>query len=1456
MKIANYLLVILLIVTQVLFSQTADQPDGCAPLTVKFTPPSGLNNYFWDFKDGATSTLASPTNTFLNTGVYQVELKSGINGSLIGTVEVKVFSKPDPSITVDIAKGCAPLSVQFSDATNLSPSVSVSSYSWVFEDGGTATGSSVGHTFTTPGNFWVSLELNTTLPSCNVTKQFNNFINVSPPPNTSFQTTPDPPSSCTAPLSVSFTNTSSANSPLSYQWDLGNGTTSTNTNPPDANYTQDGIYNVSLTATDTNNCSSSASRIVSVGSPVADIQFPDTVCLGERNTIINLSSSGSINWDFGGGTFLGFASPDNPIIAYRTPGDKTIRINIQVGNCTADTTINTYVQNPSADFVSTPQFGCQLPFTISYDALESGLNYQWDFNGQDTSIEKSTTYTFPFINGENPYIIHQYDFLETTLIVSTNFGCKDTVTRSDTLFRPTALMMPNKVNGCLPLDVTFSDSSQFLTEDSLVKWEWFFGDGNSLVSNQDTSVTHTYNQAGVYQSYLIVTTLSGCTDTSFLTPIEVGDQIALSLSASPTTVCPGDTITLTGAVLNGNADSVKTWRFSNGNGTIPNPNDSSSVQFVYDINQLGTTISLSGEYNGCPSTVNLNPPIICQQPRAQIDYRSYCDSALVVQFYDSSVNVDRVHWQFGDGDTSILSNPRHEYSATGDYQVILKVERLNSPCPIDYDTVLIRVREIKADFTFDTIACKGVPHTLDASASNNVYENCYDGYTWSFSDSTMRPITTANSIDSVRFNLTGKQEITLVVKDFSGCRDTLTQSIDIYGVVADFTISDSSICAPATVNVTNQSTADTTLIQWDWNIGNDTTYSTKDIVHNYNNFKPIDTLQLIATDTLGCKDTLMKFINMYIPTSNYAIVDNTLCLGDSTFFSATDYTSQGSNLNFLWQFGNGDTSTQQNPHYLYPNAGNYTAQLLIEENSSGCQNSYNMNVQVENNPVAGFFTSNDSSNFICPNENVIFTDTTISNRTLTYSWNFGNGRSSNFPNPGTVYIDNRDYVVTMKVTMDPPFGCEDSISRILRVKGPSGNFSTDLGMDTICRLDSVLFTIKDTADVEQYVWDFGDGNTLSNVSPVSHQYTFVPPSGQTFAKLILSNSDGSCPSTIDTVIHIYQVIADFQRNDEIDTAFCFAPLQLTNVSNRATEWTWNFGDGNSMQMGNQFVYEYDSAGVYDITLTARNNNLNCNDSTTKRVILYPNPEFTISTDTICEGETTQILSSVNDTSWTYNWTAEPSLNINLADSAILDVSPILTTKFQLDVIDTNGCIASDTDTLAVINDLRLEDFDTIIVVGDRIDLPIYADAGLYNYTWTPTDGLSCLDCFPPSVQPLEKVEYNLLIADKLNCFNYNVDFIVDVHPETFIKMPTTFTPNGDGVNDIIYVEGWGIRELLSYQIFNRWGELVFETNNLKEGWDGTYKGKIQNNDLYVFKVRVSTWRDEEKALEGYINLVR
>ena len=213
----------------------------------------------------------------------------------------------------------------------------------------------------------------------------------------------------------------------------------------------------------------------------------------------------------------------------------------------------------------------------------------------------------------------------------------------------------------------------------------------------------------------------------------------------------------------------------------------------------------------------------------------------------------------------------------------------------------------------------------------------------------------------------------------------------------------------------------------------------------------------------------------------------------------------------------------------------------------------------------------------------------------------------------------------------------------------------------------------------------------------------------------------------------------------------------------------------------------------------------------------------------------------------------------MSDSTIYNPIALNVTKstyYTVAVTDSNNCTTIDSAFVFSVPDIVNPGLDTTIVIGDEVTLPIDNRNGSIFFTWTPTAGLSCLQCSHPVVHPLEDITYLVTMEDKFKCSTGNGIFIIRIKPETKVDVPTTFTPNGDGHNDIIYVKGWGIKDLIYFQIYNRWGELVFETSDLTVGWNGMYKGILQNNDLYVYKVKVLDYRDKELFKEGHINLMR
>jgi gliding motility-associated-like protein len=153
-------------------------------------------------------------------------------------------------------------------------------------------------------------------------------------------------------------------------------------------------------------------------------------------------------------------------------------------------------------------------------------------------------------------------------------------------------------------------------------------------------------------------------------------------------------------------------------------------------------------------------------------------------------------------------------------------------------------------------------------------------------------------------------------------------------------------------------------------------------------------------------------------------------------------------------------------------------------------------------------------------------------------------------------------------------------------------------------------------------------------------------------------------------------------------------------------------------------------------------------------------------------------------------------------------------------------------------------WDTTIVVGQQVVVPGYAGPG-FSYTWSPTSSLSCTNCPTPISSTTVDILYTAMVADSMGCFTATNSFSIHVEPLSSVDVPTAFTPNGDGVNDVIYVDGWGIRKLNYFRIYNRWGQLLFESNDINIGWDGNYNGVPQNMETYIYQVSVETYIDAE-----------
>jgi gliding motility-associated-like protein len=1436
-------------------AQTADITEGCAPLTVKFTAPSGVSSYFWDFKDGGTSILQNPVRIFTQPDTYVVEFKETSGGPVVGTVTITIFEKPNLDITANPSSGCAPLSTFLQENIAIDPGISVTDYSWTFGDGESGMGANVLHEYDEEGQFTVSLSITTNQENCDAEEIFQDFITVSEGPEAAFTTDPSPPVACTPPLEVSFTNQTPGDA-NTYLWIFGNGNVSDEENPPSQTYSADGDYVISLTATDAFGCSSTVTSSVKVGEPNANFLIPDTVCVGEAVQVQNLSGAGVYNWDFGPNASPTSSTATNPTVTYNEEGNYNISLSVTSGACQSDTTLTVFAQSLDPGFSLDPPFSCSAPFIVNFLANDqNAASYEWDFGDGSMSDEVNPVHEY-----ENPdttdFSVNSGLTFTASLTITTTAGCSASFTEEVSLSQPNALFMPDVAQGCVPLEVTFADSSSSLT--NIVEWIYLYGDGTVDTFTNAGPHTHIYTDPGDYDAQLIVTNIDGCRDTSYAVRIEAGDVLTPNFNVNQIKVCIGDTVKLTDFT---NSDEVDAWHFDTEGGRTFHCYGDSVLFWAFEHETGLMDVTLTVEYNGCFSSVTKNNFILVEGPLAKLDYELDCSNPFEVQFRDSSLSSTNILWDFGDGEISGQPNPVHTYDATGDYLVTLTAFNTGTSCPPSVDSVIVHIRDIEAVITLDTALCDGVTYDLDGSQSQDVDADCWKGYTWNFTFA--RPLTTQDSITQQLFDSPGPHTVTLETMDINGCRDTATLDVTVYQIAAAFTADKDTICFPAEVqfdaSASSALLSNITSYEWDFGDGN-TLEGEITPLHLYEsaNSDPIVVTLLVREDSKAqCSNTTTLTIDVYEPVSTIFTdpFPAQLCAGDEINFTATDFTAQGSNLTFDWDFDNNQTASGQEVSTVYDVGGTYNVTLNFEEIASGCEGTTTTTVEVQDFPIAAFNSPLDDLDAICaPVAVAEFTNTSASTAPIgQILWDFGNNQTGT-GSPVSTSFDKGTYTVQMIIATT--FGCADTTSKIYDVVGPEGDFFVD--EDLICKGDFVTFTLQDTADVSNWEWDFGDGNVLQDVNPAVHQYTSLPPSASTTATLVLFNEDG-CEVVQEVEIAFHVVLAAFnpQFNDFI--ACIGEEVQLVNTSTGANSFNWTLGDGDISVEQNPLT-SYDEEGSYTIELISQNITNGCTDTAQQILNVVPPPQPIILLDSICEGDVATLTVTTPDNGSVYVW-APSALVVSDTANSTTTVPLTENAVFTVTEITNEGCegVSQPTEIFVLPLPEILEPFDTVSCPDQPLELPINRPEN-YIFIVQPEANVVSLDGETPVVSVNEATELEIEVVDVfgIGCSSGAIAVNVET-PNEEILVPNVFTPNNDGLNDffnfIPAIQDGDLR-VDRFQVFSRFGQLIYDNEDPDRGWDGKIDGKDAPPDAYIYMLEAAIEGCEPQMMEGEVLLMR
>jgi gliding motility-associated-like protein len=208
-------------------------------------------------------------------------------------------------------------------------------------------------------------------------------------------------------------------------------------------------------------------------------------------------------------------------------------------------------------------------------------------------------------------------------------------------------------------------------------------------------------------------------------------------------------------------------------------------------------------------------------------------------------------------------------------------------------------------------------------------------------------------------------------------------------------------------------------------------------------------------------------------------------------------------------------------------------------------------------------------------------------------------------------------------------------------------------------------------------------------------------------------------------------------------------------------------------------------------------------------------------------------------------------------------SPATSQVYRVVGYDSNNCFTDTAYVPFIVYSYPTVDLgqDIQVAAGDSVVLKPDVSADVTAIKWTPATGLSCNTCLNPLAKPMQNTLYRAEVVNAGGCVARDNMTLFLFCNNANIYMPNTFSPNGDGQNDVFYPRGKGIYTIKNLHIFNRWGEMIFErlgfkANDASKGWDGTHKGKPAPSDVYVYTVEVVCETGLTMMYAGNIMLLR
>ena len=1270
----------------------------------------------------------------------------------------------------------------------------------------------------------------------------------------------------------------------SYSWYLAcNGQTSTALNPVFELPFCD-TCTVTLTAFNSvTGCTNKKTQIINTSCNQASFTPADTqVCIGHHviytNTSASISTSntGSV-WDF---DTLGFHNDltfgpghpnvhnGNPFnINYQNPGQYVVALqNTTAAGC-KDTTYGTItVCKVHANFTNNaacfPDSICFLDSSTSPGCAQ--LIYTWTFgpgiisNAQNPCYSFDTSGTFP-----------------VKLVVRNSIGCVDSITKQVVVSSPVNLSWNVDTFICPGAQTCITNNS---TGVALV-YTWVIPGASSLIGLSTATPCFTYNTPTDTLIKLHLSSNNQCAlDDSIL--IHVHAPIAGGYASSTYISCPNPPQIIQFTDTSHYADSIWHWTFGDGAAsTQQNPSH------IYDSAGVYYPVDSVWDKQGCLSAALIDTITVAGPYGNFSEYPTpgICSCKDSIHFSITTVSATNLIFLLGCNQTGPTIN---QITPVGTPQNPSVIDFAASYCLTDTCQPQVVFGDASGCHVYLTrqfvfIDSPVIKFTIDNFGVCNNGTVCFHDSThyhlWSYQSYTIQWIWNfgdGSAIDSTSgpnpchyYAQPGGYNATLYIRSNLGCFDSLISQV----VVPDFPIAgfyalDSFACALSPMCFQDTSHIDplTHAQFWIWNFGDNTgldTVYTSAICHSYAT-GGIYTVTMCVFDSIGCSNCTSSQVKIIAnPVANPG-GDTVVCYGAVVQLNGSGGTS------CLWYPGTlvSDSNSCNPTVQLYGD----TSVSLIVQNSHGCADTASILLTVAR-VFAGFIVNPTFclSDSIC----VIDSSSGLNGALSNWVYNFGDNQTLNGASVCHKYSVSGNYTITQTAT--DIYGCTDSSSNtILIFPSPVGKFS--LNDTVICSNKPVCITDLSTSivPVTSWVWNYGDGTSATGNTPPCHLYS--PQFQSSYNVMLVVTDQNQCFDTAQLMVTVNAIpIADFiwATSCEDDSM----PLTSSSTQGGAPivscQWTFWLGAPSPVISNNcNSAFQF-PPGSHDVQLVITDLN-GCSDTIVKtvltdslsRLLIYPGDT------TICLG--TAVNYTVKGVFNNIRWS--PTIWLSNPADSIVTVNPLSNITYLVSASNGACAAAHDTFSIRIVQPFPLAAVaqPELIVLGGYSNITSYypqqtSDSLVVidSIIWTPAVTLNCSNCPNPIATPLVTTNYMATIyysEDGISCSNSTI-VTVEVTNSCDggrIFVPNTFTPNGDGLNDVFMIRSDFVTKISFFRVFDRWGRLVFEAvngpaNDPKWGWDGNdMEGKKLNPAVYVYTYEIQCTNGNIVTGQGNVTLVR